>query len=160
MELSTIKGLFAHYGLNNSDVELYKIDAEMNELYIPIEPPGRNIVNGRFLKGRTPHNKGKTMKYHSRKSKRRSVNNLVKGRGAWHKTGAGMNRKSVVAIRNGQLCGVFPSIQDAGKATGVSPSLISRICHKKPGRHKARGFEWFFENDNTWCDLVLNENGR
>ena len=121
--------------------------SEMSELYIPIERPTRNLVNGRFLK------------FHSRWSKRRCLKNLEKGRGAWHKTGAGMNRKSVVAIKNGQLCGIFPSIQDAGKATGVSPSLISYICHKKPGKHKACGFEWFFENDNTWCDLILNGNG-
>ena len=31
----------------------------MSELYIPIERPERNLVNGRFLKGHTPHNKGK-----------------------------------------------------------------------------------------------------
>lgn len=31
---------------------------EMSELYIPIERPTRNLVNGRFLKGHTPHNKG------------------------------------------------------------------------------------------------------
>lgn len=131
----------------------------MSELYIPIERPTRNLVNGRFLKGAVPHNKGKSMKYHSKKAKRRSVNNLIKGRGAWHKTGAGMNRKSVVAIKNRQLFGVFPSIQDASRATGISPSLISYICNKKPGKHKACGFEWFFENDNTWCDLILNGNG-
>ncbi|MFK2616104.1 hypothetical protein ACIXQ7_06330, partial [Bacteroides fragilis] len=93
----------------------------MSELYIPVERPTRNPINGRFLKGIAPHNKGKTMKYHSLKTKRRSLKNLAKGRGSWHKTGAGLNRKSVVAIKDGKLCGVFPSIQDAGKATGVNP---------------------------------------
>ncbi len=131
----------------------------MSELYIPIERPARNLVNGRFLKGIAPHNKGKAMNYHSKKSKRRSLNNLVKGRGAWHKTGAGLNRKSVVAIKDGKLCGVFPSIQDAGNATGANPALISYICNKKPGKHKACSFEWFFENDATWCDLILKNNG-
>ena len=29
------------------------------ELYIPQTYEGRNMVNGRFLKGHTPHNKGK-----------------------------------------------------------------------------------------------------
>ena len=51
----------------------------MSELYIPIESPTRNLVNGRFLKGAVPHNKGKSMKYNSKKAKRRSVNNLIKG---------------------------------------------------------------------------------
>ena len=71
----------------------------MSELYIPVERPTRNPINGRFLKGIAPHNKGKTMKYHSLKTKRRSLKNLAKGRGSWHKTGAGLNRKSVVAIK-------------------------------------------------------------
>lgn len=131
----------------------------MNELYIPPERPTRNFINGRFLKGVAPHNKGKTMKYHTKWARRRSMKNLTKGRGAWHKTGAGMNRKSVVAIKEGRLCGIFPSIQDAGKVTGANPALISYICNKKPGKHKARGFEWFFENDTTWFDLILKNNG-
>ena len=72
--------------------------SEMSELYIPIERPTRNLVNGRFLKGHTPHNKGKKLKFHSRWSKRRCLKNLEKGRGAWHKTGAGMNRKMVNCV--------------------------------------------------------------
>lgn len=72
----------------------------MSELYIPVERPTRNPINGRFLKGIAPHNKGKTMKYHSLKTKHRSLKNLAKGRGSWHKTGAGLNRKSVVAIKS------------------------------------------------------------
>lgn len=100
---------------------------EMSELYIPPERFERNLVNGRFLKGCTPHNKGKRMTYHSKWAKRRSLKNLSKGRGAWHKTGAGMNKKSVVLIKDEKLCGVFPSIQTAGKMIGVAPSLISAI---------------------------------
>lgn len=131
----------------------------MSELYIPPERPARNLVNGKFLRGSVPHNKGKRMKYHSKKSKLRSLNNLVKGRGLGHKTGAGLNRKSVVAIKDGKLCGVFPSIQVAGEITDVNPASISRVCNKKPCCHMAGGFQWFFENDNTWCDLIINEHG-
>lgn len=54
----------------------------MSELYIPPERPERNLVNGQFLKGCTPHNKGKRMTYHSKWTKRRSLQGLVKGRGA------------------------------------------------------------------------------
>ena len=39
------------------------------------------------------------------------IRDRSKGRGAWHKTGAGMNKKSVVLIKDEKLCGVFPSIQ-------------------------------------------------
>ena len=38
-----------------------------------------------------------------------------------------MNKKSVVLIKDEKLCGVFPSIQTAGKMIGVAPSLISAI---------------------------------
>lgn len=124
------------------------------ELYIPPKKPQRNLLNGRFLKGCTPHNKGKEMKFHSDESKKRCVNNLLKGRGGWHKTGAGMNRKRVVLIKDGRLYGVVSSIQGAGKMLGVNPSLISMICRKVRGKHSAKGFQCFFENDNTWCDLI------
>lgn len=40
------------------------------------------------------------MVYHSKRSKARCIKNLSKGRGAWHKTGAGMNKKSVVLIKD------------------------------------------------------------
>lgn len=99
----------------------------MSELYIPPERFERDFITGRFLKGCVSHNKGRKMVYHSKRSKARSIKNLSKGRGAWHKTGAGMNKKSVVLIKDEKLCGVFPSIQMAGKMIGVAPSLISAI---------------------------------
>ena len=129
----------------------------MSELYIPPERPERNLVNGQFLKGSTPHNKGKRMTYHSKWTKRRSLQGLVKGRGAHHKTGAGMNKKSVVLIKDEKLCGVFPSIQMAGKMIGVAPSLISAICRKVRGKHTANGYRCFFEDSNDWCNLIKQD---
>lgn len=126
----------------------------MSELYIPAERPTRNPTNGRFLKGIPPHNKGSKMRYHSVDSKERGVRNLLKGRGGHHRTGAGMNKKSVVALTNGKLCGVFPSIQAAGMKVGVSPSAISNVCNKKLGHHTVAGFQWFFENDKEWLTLI------
>ena len=66
----------------------------MNELYIPPERSERNFITGRFLKGCVPYNKGCQMVYHSKRSRARSVKNLSKGRGAWHKTGAGEFKES------------------------------------------------------------------
>ena len=126
----------------------------MNELHISPERHNRNLVTGRFLKGCTPHNKGKSMVYRSKRSQKRSLDGLAKGRGAWHKTGAGMNKKSVVLIKNGRLYGVFPSIQAAGIALGVSPSLVGRVCRKLRNNHTTKGFQCFFESDNSWCDLI------
>lgn len=130
---------------------------KMNELYIPPERPERNFITGRFLKNRVPHNKGCKMVYHSKRSRSRSIKNLSKGRGAWHKTGAGMNKKSVVLIKDGKLCGVSPSIQMAGKMIGVSPSLISAICRKVRGRHTANGYRCFFEDSTDWYDLIKHD---
>lgn len=129
----------------------------MSELYIPPERPERNLVNGQFLKGCTPHNKGKRMTYHSKWTKRRSLQGWVKGRGAHHKTGAGMNKKSVVLIKDEKLCGVFPSIQMAGKMIGVAPSLISAVCRKVRGKHTANGYRCFFEDSNDWYNLIKQD---
>ena len=49
------------------------------------------------------------MTYHSKRSKARSIKNLSKGCGAHHKTGAGMNKKSVVVIKARKLIGVLSS---------------------------------------------------
>lgn len=81
--------------------------------------------------------------------------NLKKGQGAWHKTGAGWNKKSVVAIKDGKLCGVFSSMMEAHRKTGIPASLIGAICNKSKGKHTAGGFQWFFEKDDSWCNLVL-----
>lgn len=125
------------------------------ELYIEPIKLNRNPVTGRYLRGATPHNKGKTWNSYTTEDYRiRALENLKKGRGGWHKTGGGTNKKSVVAIKDGKLCGVFSSIQKAGAITRVSASLISYVCNKRPGRRSAGGFQWFFESDNSWCDLI------
>lgn len=125
------------------------------ELYIEPIKLNRNPTTGRFLKGYIPHNKGKTWdSYTTEEYRSRALENLKKGRGGWHKTGAGMNRKRVVAIKNGKLCGVFNSIQEASAKTKITASQISCLCNKKPGQHTVGGFQWFFESDNSWCDLI------
>lgn len=131
--------------------------ADMSELYIPPERFERDFITGRFLKGCVSRNKGRKMVYHSKRSKARSIKNLSKGRGAWHKTGAGMNKKSVVLIKDEKLCGVFPSIQMAGKMIGVAPSLISAICRKVRGKHTANGYRCFFEDSNDWYNLIKQD---
>lgn len=77
--------------------------------------------------------------------------------GKWLITGAGMNKKSVVLIKDEKLCGVFPSIQMAGKMIGVAPSLISAICRKVRGKHTANGYRCFFEDSNDWYNLIKQD---
>ena len=126
----------------------------MSELFIPIERPTRNLVNGRFLKGHTPHNKGKTLKFHSRWSRRRCLKNLEKGRNTPHKTGGGTNKKSVVAIKDGKLVGVYDSVRTAGEKLNITPSHISDVCLKKKGHKTVRGYRMFFESDNDWFSEI------
>ena len=71
--------------------------------------------------------------------------------GCWHES------ESVVAIK--MVNCVVSSLLFKMQAMRGSAVRDYYICHKKPGKHKASGFEWFFENDNTWCDLILNGNG-
>ena len=77
----------------------------MNELYIPPQRLNRNPINGRFLKGSIPHNKGKKWDDYIPSHKRES---MIKGL-ALGRTGnpniAGCNAKKVVAIKSGRLQG-------------------------------------------------------
>lgn len=126
----------------------------MSELYIPIERPTRNLVNGRFLKGHTSYNKGKKIKFHSIWSERRCLRNLEKGRIMPHKTGGGMNKKAVVVIKDGKLVGRYDSVTLAGEKLNITPSQISAVCLKKKRYKTARGYNVYFENDNEWLDLI------
>lgn len=126
----------------------------MSELYIEPEKLQRNPITGRFSKGSIPHNKGRSMKYHSKKSKTRSIRNLANGRGAHHRTGAGMNKKSVVVIKNRKLIAVYKSVNDAGCKIGITPSHISAVCLKKKGHKTVRGYKVYFESDNEWLDEI------
>lgn len=125
----------------------------MRELYIEPERPQRHLLNGQFLKGHTPHNKGTKMKYKSRKSKKRSVVNLIKGRGAHHKTGAGMNKKGVVIIKDRKFISAYNSVRNAAKWLNITPSHVSACCLKQPGHKTVRGYQVFYEDDN-WISEI------
>ncbi len=126
----------------------------MNELYIPANRSTRNLVTGRFIKGVPPHNKGKKMQFHSEESQKNSLSNLTKGRGGWHKTGAGMNKKTVVAIKDRRLVGVYKSVNDAGEKLYTTASHISAVCLKKKGHKTVRGYKMYYENDPSWLTEI------
>lgn len=124
----------------------------MSELYIPIERPTRNLVTGKFLKGHIPHNKGKKMSDYMdldkvEKIKRIGAKNLVRTCRI-----AGWNAKPVVAIENDKLVGVYHSACEAGRKNRICIQNIVSCCSGK--RKHAGGYQWFWENDNTWCNLV------
>ena len=94
------------------------------------------------------------MTYHSKRSKARSIKNLSKGRGAHHKTGAGMNKKSVVGIKDRKLIGVYASVNEVGAKLCITPSHKSDVCLKKKGHKTVRGYRVYFENDNAWLTEI------
>lgn len=124
----------------------------MSELYILPERPSRNPVNGRFLKGHTPHNKGKRWSDYmdmrkAKKIKRIGMKNLVRNYQI-----AGWNAKPVVAVENGEIAGIYPSASEAGRKMGICSRNI-RSCYSGK-RKSAGGYQWFLESGNKWCDLV------
>ncbi|WP_233560343.1 hypothetical protein [Bacteroides sp. AF39-11AC] len=125
---------------------------EMSELYIPPERPTRNLVNGRFLKGHTPFNKGrKWSDYLDSRKKRKMLKNLSLGRKG-NPSIAGNNARPIVAIKDRRLIAVFPSSNAAERKTGICSRNIRSCCSGK--RKHAGGYEWFFESDNQWLNIV------
>nr|DAQ28689.1 MAG TPA: PROTEIN/DNA Complex catalytic motif, Helix-turn-helix DNA [Caudoviricetes sp.] len=124
----------------------------MNELYIPPERPTRNLVNGRFLKGHTPFNKGKKWSdYIDDRKRRKMLRGLELGRKG-NPNIAGSNAKQVVAIKDGQLFAIYSSSNDAGRKTGICSRNIRSCCSGK--RKSAGGYQWFWESGDKWLDLI------
>ena len=120
------------------------------ELTLNPIPITRNMVNGRFLKGNTPHNKGKKL------SEYMSDDNIQKVMSGLRRTGRPDiwkdNAKQIVAIKDGKLCGVFSHSNDAMRKTGINARNIRSVCNKL--RKTAGGYQWFFEESDEWIKLI------
>ena len=124
------------------------------ELYIP-RTITVNPINGQFLKGHVPHNKGNRWEDYMDMSKASRIKkNLELGRKQGNPSMAGWNAKPVVAIKDGRLRGVYKSSNDAERKTGVCARNIRTVCAGK--RRRAGGYEWYYENDNRWIELINN----
>lgn len=111
------------------------------ELYIEPERRNRNAINGRFLKGNTPHNKGKKWDewMDMRKAKR------VKRIGLRNLHGrsdiAGWNAEPVFALDDdGNTVAWFASSNDAERKTGICGRNIRAVLEGK--RKHAGGYIW------------------
>lgn len=111
------------------------------ELHLPelYQIKKRNPVTGRFEKGHIPANKGKQMSDELRK----------KIEHTWFKKGNKSKRKynfggkkaiPVEMIKYGKIVGVFRSIGEAGRKTGIIRRNINAVILGK--RNKAGGFKW------------------
>ena len=114
--------------------------------------PARNFLNGRFLKGHIPHNRGKKIEEYMsnaniRKVKRIGMKNL-KGRsdiGGW-------NARKVVAVREDGKPFVFTSATKAAEVTHLIRRNITRCCQGK-AKHCGR-FRWFYWEDDEWIRIA------
>ena len=141
---------------------------ESFELYIDASP-GINRVNGRFLRGHVPFNKG--LKWPDYMDARKAAvvkKNLDLGRKAGNKHLAGSNKKPVVAMRDNKLIS-FKSAIDAqrilrSRGIKVNKNNINSVCNEKVElvggeyqytRKRAGGFRWFFADDvEKYKDLL------
>ena len=138
------------------------------ELRLPDKPLQRNPLNGRFLKGHTPANKGKKwsefMSKRGQRKAKKGWKNLVLYR-ADRSPEAGRKKKAVIAVNDTGKFLFFPSVSEAGSLLGISHDNISRCCRdnqaRKQGRngnvntnHKYKGIRFYFENDPVWTEKI------
>ena len=150
------------------------------ELYIAPVWTGINKQNGQFLKGHTPHNKGKRWSDYMGKRKQRRCakgwKNLDLHRPTTRPDTAGRCRKQVVAVMDDGTWLVFPYVGAAAEwLGGCNRENIGRCCRcnesKKVCKHDWRpnqpkgasrvntdhrymGIRWYFETDNVWIEKI------
>ena len=140
------------------------------ELYIPPLRQQRNAVTGCFLKGHTPHNKGKKWSdYAGKRAQKRMAKgwaNLTKYRPKKRQDVAGRSRKQVIAVMDDGRWKHFSYIGSAAEFVGGSRENVGRCCrcnaaryvNKKTGAvntdHKYKGVRFYFEEDNIWIAKI------
>ena len=121
------------------------------ELYIPPKKVNRNPINGRFVKGCIPHNKGKKCEDYMdddavSRFKEKARETLNKNR-----IDSPKRSKAVIGIKDGKST-YFESMVQAGNILGVKPTNISMCCHKK--RKSVAGYRFFLFEDDEWTKLI------
>ena len=119
------------------------------ELYIPIERPQRNFVNGQFLKGHVPHCKGKKWDEWISKRKQAKLRKILREK--CPHTGnpnlGGWNRKTIYALdEESNIIGIFSSSYDAEKKTGIKSRYIRNAC-QGIRQKRAGGYRWVYEEN-------------
>lgn len=114
------------------------------ELYIPPKRLERNPITGEYLKGLTPHNKGKKWdEWLNKENQEKVLQNLAKYRKKGNPAIGGWNKKAVIATDDeGKILGWFCSALDASLKTGICNRNILKCCHGT--RKHAGGVRWEF----------------
>ena len=142
------------------------------ELYIAPVWTGINKQNGQFLKGHTPHNKGKRWSdYMGKRAMKRAMKgwqNVISHRPKTRPDNAGRCRVPVVAVRDDGTWCVLPYVGAAGEWVGGCRENVRRCCqcnrarhvNKKTGAvntdHRYMGIRFYYESDNIWTTKIQN----
>lgn len=143
---------------------------DYGELRLPPLNNKINVVNGRFMKGHIPANKGrKWNEYMSKRAQKRCARgwkNLEKYRPQHRPDTAGRCKKQVVAIMDDGTFRVFPFLGAAAIFVGGLRENVGRCCrenashhkNKKTGRinteHRYMGIKWYYESDPQWVKYI------
>lgn len=115
----------------------------MSELYLPPERPKYNPINGQFLKGHVPHNKGKKWSDYMDGRKAKRIKRIATKNLRPRMDIGGWNKKSIIAMDDDDnIAGWFASSVDAERKTGIERRNINSACNGK--RKHAGGFKWCF----------------
>ena len=137
------------------------------ELYIDASPK-INYLNGQFLKGHKPFNKGIPMsEWMDGRKKRKVLKCLEIGRKLGNKNLPGLNRKQIVGIKEGKLI-PFDSASTAAKilkskGVKINSRNICSVCNEKVQRFgkyqyirkRAGGYQWFFADDINKYKMLM-----
>lgn len=140
------------------------------ELHLPPERPAYNAVNGRFLKGHVPHNKGKKWsEYLGKRAQKRMAKgwkNLEKYRPTSRPDTSVRCRKQVIAVMDDGTWRHFSFLGSAGELIGGSRENVGRCCRSNRARHVNRktgkvntdhsykGVRFYFEDDEIWMTKI------
>ena len=146
------------------------------ELTLPPVRTGINKLNGRFVKGHIPANKGKSWSdYMSKRAQRRAMRGWANLDIHRNKNGrpdtAGRCRKKVVAVMDDGTWLVFPYLAPAAEWIGGNRENVGRCCRQNEAKkelnktngmptgrmntdHRYKGVRFYFETDDIWLKKI------
>jgi len=139
------------------------------ELYLEPERNYRNPVNGRFMKGHIPANKGRKWSEYLPKRKQnrcaRGWANLDLHRCNGGGPNSGRPKKPVIALTDDGEFKYFSYTDAAARYFNGSRHNVARCCRQnhlgtldRKGvvntDHKYLGIRFYFEGDNVWLDKI------
>jgi hypothetical protein len=114
--------------------------------------PQYNLLNGQFLKGHVPHNKGKKWSEWMDMRKAKKIIRIAKQNLKPNMNLGGHNRREVVLVTDDGRWVCFESAAKAAELTNLCRRNISHCCQGK--RKKCGKYRWFYFDDDQWTKLV------